>query len=176
MAQKYINYIQLRAARHVLNLGVRDLAKVLKVSKATISKTELGKTRDFLYKHSAALIDFFFIHNITFPNEYCIRYHPTVSVDVLNIVDDNGLFISRFQLRAARHILNISQEELAERINIKKTIITTAELLQNNEYVLTNNIPAATCLKTFFKLNNIEFSDKSSIVFKKYVDKFQSGW
>ena len=51
--------LQLRAARQVLNIGVRDLAKLLKTSKSTVSKAEQGKTRDFFFKNSAALIDFF---------------------------------------------------------------------------------------------------------------------
>ena len=48
---KIITNIQLRAARQVLNTGIRDIAKLLNVSKATISKAELGKTRDFFFKH-----------------------------------------------------------------------------------------------------------------------------
>lgn len=55
---KYITCTQLRAARNILNLGVRDIGLLLKVSKDTINKAELGKTRDFFHKNSAGLIDF----------------------------------------------------------------------------------------------------------------------
>ena len=44
---KTINNIQLRIARQSLNIGVRDMAITLKVSKALISKAELGKTKYF---------------------------------------------------------------------------------------------------------------------------------
>ena len=49
---KYITCTQLRAARNILNLGVRDIGLLLKVSKDTINKAELGKTRDFFHKNS----------------------------------------------------------------------------------------------------------------------------
>ena len=56
---KNIHYLQFRAARNALNLGVREVAQLLKVSKATVNKADLGKTRDFFFKHSPALISFF---------------------------------------------------------------------------------------------------------------------
>lgn len=162
---KHITYLQLRAARHALNLGVRDVAKILKVSKATISKTELGKTRDFLYKHSAALIDYFALHNITFPSEYSIRYntsHSTINTEINKL--------TRFQLKTARHLLNISQYELAKSINIDKNIITRAEQLNNELYIKFQNQSITLELIVFFQKNNIEFPDKLSVFFKKYID------
>ena len=165
---KFITYIQLRAARHTLNLGVRDVAKILKVSKATISKTELGKTRDFLYKHSAALIEFFEHNNIIFPNEHSIRY-----IDARNTakkIDQGENMLTRFQLKAARHILNINQNELANLVKIDKGIITRAEQLSNEEYIRPQDQSVILKFKTLFQQYNIEFSDHLSIFFKKYVD------
>ena len=165
---KYITYIQLRAARHALNLGVRDIAKILKVSKATISKTELGKTRDFLFKHSAALLEFFEHHNIFFPNEYCIRYHANPEITEKIQQFDSGL--TRFQLRAARHILNVSQNELADLVNIDKGIITRAEQLLNTDFINPQDYAIVLNLRKVFQQRNIDFSDQLSIFYKKYID------
>lgn len=57
----YITALQLKVARNILDLGVRDIAVLLHVSKTTISKVELNKTRDFLLKHNAALVHFFLV-------------------------------------------------------------------------------------------------------------------
>jgi len=165
---KHITYVQLRAARHVLNLGVRDIAKILKVSKATISKTELGKTRDFLYKHSAALLEFFERHNIFFPNEYFIRYH--VNQEIIENIQKYDSGLTRFQLRAARYILNITQNKLAELINIDKGIITRAEQLQNTDFINPQDHLIVLRLKNLFQEHNVEFPDQLSVFYKKYID------
>jgi len=165
---KYITHIQLRVARHILNLGVRDVAKILKVSKATISKTELGKTRDFLYKHSAALLEFFERHNIFFPNEYFIRYH--INQEIIENVQKDDIGLTRFQLRAARYILNINQHKLAELINIDKGIITRAEQLQNTDFINPQDRAIVLRLKDMFQKHNIDFPDQLSIFYKKYID------
>jgi transcriptional regulator with XRE-family HTH domain len=162
---KYITYIQLRATRHVLNLGVREIAKILKVSKATISNTELGKTRDFLYKHSAALIDYFALHNISFPNEYSIRYNNSSL-----IVRSESHILTRFQLKAARHILNINQLELAKSINVDRNVISRAEQLDNELSITFHDQTNLQKLKVWFQEHNIEFPDQLSIFFKKYMD------
>lgn len=165
---KIITYLQLRAARQVLNLGVRDIAKVLKVSKATISKSELDKTRDFFYKNSAALIEFFEQKNIIFPNEYSIRYNWNVCETKFLDGSDNN--ITRFQLKAARHILNISQNELAKLVNTDKGIISRAEQFPNEYLIKPQNPTIVVALKLLFQQYNIEFPDHLSIFFKKYVD------
>jgi transcriptional regulator with XRE-family HTH domain len=165
---KYITHIQLRAARHALNLGVRDIAKILKVSKATISKTELGKTRDFLYKHSAALLGFFEHHNIFFPNEYVIRYHN--NLEKIDKIQKSNIRLTRFQLRTARYILNINQTELANIINIDKGIITRAEQLQNTNFINPQDHSIVLKLISIFYERNIEFPDQMSVFYKKYID------
>ena len=165
---KYITYLQLKAARHSLNLGVRDVAKILRVSKSTISKAELGKTRDFLYKHSAALIDFFASHNIKFPSEYSIRYH--ITDDKQQQLNQYNNTLTRFQLKTARHILNISQEKLAKSIHIDKGIISQTEQLSNEEIIKLQDQSIILKLKDLFQQRNIEFPDQLSIFFKKYMD------
>lgn len=161
---KNITYLQLRAARQSLNIGVRELAKLLKVSKGVISKAEQNKTRDFFFKYNAALTDFFQKNNITFPNEYTIRFH---SNDPLNIEEQK---ITRFQLKAARNILNISQLQLACNIKIDKGVISRAELLDNTSIINPSDQNVILKLYNYFSKCNIEFPDPLCIFFKKYVD------
>lgn len=166
-----ITYIQLRAARQVLNIGVREIAKLLKVSKATISNAEHNKTRDFFFKHSAALIDFFKKNNIIFPNEYTIRFCPnqqSTYLPELNIERNKN--INRFQLKTARCILNYSQQELAQVAEIDKGIISRSELLENLVNIKTSNKCVEEKLKNVFFDHNIEFINPYSIFFKKYID------
>lgn len=165
---KTLTYIQLRAARQSLNLGVRDVAKLLKVSKATISKAELGKTRDFFFKHSAPLIDFFYQKNIIFPNEYAIRL---VLDDVPQLLNDNLIIsLTRFQLKSARNVLNLSQQNLADNIGVDKGIISRAELLDNSQNINTSNHEVIINIRKYLLKQGIEFPDPYSIFFKKYID------
>lgn len=166
---KNITHIQLRAARQSLNLGVRDIAKLLKVSKATISKAELGKTRDFFFKYSASLIDFFQNNNLVFPNEYTIRIAATNDAHYL-LSDDLTKNITRFQLKTSRCVLNFSQQNLANNIGIDKGIISRAELLDNTKKINPSNPETLLNIKDYFLRQGIEFPDPISIFFKKYID------
>lgn len=163
---KYLTHLQLKAARHALNFGVRDIAKVLRVSKATISKAELDKTRDFFYKHGAALTSFFESNNIFFPNEYCIRYGSNT-----NIVEDTENILTRFQLKVARNIIGMTQYELAQIIHVNKRVITEAEKLANDNQINKQYNSIVLQLKHTFQIHDIIFPDQSSIFYKKYVDK-----
>ena len=166
-----ITYIQLRAARQVLNIGVREVAKLLKVSKATISNAEQNKTRDFFFKHSAALIDFFEKNHIIFPNEYTISFDSNKqSTDVSKVEIEKNTNINRFQLKAARCILNYSQQELALTAKIDKGIISRSELLENLVTIKTSDKKVEEQLKNVFYDHNIEFINPYSIFFKKYID------
>ena len=159
-----MEYIQLRVARQILNLGVRDIANVLRVSKAIISKAELGKTRDFLHKYSPALLEFFKSHNVIFPNECCVRYciNETFEKDVQ---PSNSL--TRFQLKAARCIMNLKQYELSKLINIDTGIISRAEQLKNTDYIKPQDKSIILKLHELFLNHNINFPDPVSIVYKK---------
>ena len=159
-----MEYIQLRVARQILNLGVRDIANVLRVSKAIISKAELGKTRDFFHKYSPALLEFFKSHSIIFPNEYCIRYCINEAFKQ-ELQPSNSL--TRFQLRAARCIMNLKQYELSKLINIDTGIISRAEQLQNTDYIKPQDKLVTLKLHELFLKHNITFPDPVSIVYKK---------
>lgn len=163
---KNITNIQLRVARQILNLGVRDIAKLLKISKATISKAELGKTRDFFIKNTPALRDFFESQQILFPNEYSVRITPKITGELSE--HENPL--NRFQLKAARCVLQLSQQELAAKAGIDKGIISRAELLNNSKIITSSKLEAISDIKNVFYNHNIEFPDPWSIFFKKHVD------
>lgn len=163
-----ITNLQLRAARQVLNIGIRDLEKILKVSKSTISKAEQGKTRDFFYKHSAALIDFFKKNNVTFPNEHTIRFN--IRTPKNNEIPLKPQTITRFQLKAARCVMGLSQKRLAKTIGIDKGILSRAELLDNFQSINPAGKGVTYMIKDMFLKHNIEFPDPYSIFFKKYID------
>ncbi len=166
---KYLSYIQLRAARSVLNLGIRDIAEFLTVGKSTINKVELGKTRDFLHKHSAALTDFFTKNNIVFPTEYSIKY-------TIPPTHQENKSITRFQLKAARVVLNTSQLSFSQIINTSKSLISRAELLPNETYIKSINPQTILRIKDVFLQHGIELHEPNSIFFKKKVDTGFSGW
>jgi len=165
---KNISNLQLRSARQVLNFGVRDIASLLKVSKASVSKAELGKTRDFFFKHSAPLLDFFLDKKIIFPNEYTIRLQHDAP-DCYSSFESE--YITRFQLKGARSIINISQYELAMGIDIDKNVISRAEIIENYKPINPLNTNVIPKLRDAFLAHGIEFPDPFSIFFKKYVDK-----
>ena len=158
---KFITHEQLKIARHISNLSVRDLAKILNVSKATISNVELGKTKTFLYKYSPALINIFNVNKIIFPNEFSIRYMS----DTTNVFNQCDL-LTRFQLKAARHLLSINTRRLAKIIQIGSYELSIAEALENDKYVLENRPQKNKQLKEFFLSKKILFPDALFIFFK----------
>lgn len=166
MNKNVITYIQLRVARQILNIGVRELANILRVSKATANNAELGKTRYFLHKHSPALIEIFKSHNLVFPNEYCIRY--CVKQKEKKTQHFNNL--TRFQLKAARCFMKMKQYKLAEIIHVNKNIISRAEQLQNTDFINPIDKSIIHKLYTLFYKNNINFPDSLSIYCKKNID------
>ena len=169
---KNITNVQLRSARQILNLGVRDIARLLKVSKATISKAELGKTRDFFFKNSAALRDYFEAHKIIFPNEYTIRIIPADTQEALsNDID----YLNRFQLKGSRCLLQLSQQMLACKAGIDRNIISRAELLNNSKKITSSNKEAISQIKLVFNNHNIELPEPYLIFFKKYIDNPSNG-
>lgn len=165
MLQTSMSSNQLRIARNIVDLGVREMASVLKVSKATISKAELGKTRDFLHKHNAALTDFFYKNHLSFPSSCFVKF-----VKPLPQFANNPQKITRFQLKSARCLLNISQNELGKAIGCDKGVINRAEGRANEEFAFDKK-ETSVALIEFFKQHGIDFPDNLSIFFKKYVDK-----
>jgi transcriptional regulator with XRE-family HTH domain len=155
--------LQLRAARQVLNIGVRDIAKRLKTSKSTISKAEQGKTRDFFFKYSPALIDFFKKNNILFVNNYTISLALPIEV---NSYSYKSIKLTRFQLKSARCILNLTQLNFSKLVGVDKGIISRAELLDNIQFINPSDKTVINKIKEAFTEQNIEFPTPHSIFFK----------
>jgi transcriptional regulator with XRE-family HTH domain len=159
-----MEYIQLRVARQILNLGVRDIAKVLRVSKDTVNKAELRKSRDFFHKYSPALLEFFKLNGILFPSDHYISYNLD-NIDKKEPQPDNTL--TRFQLRAARCIMGAKQYEISEFISIDASIISRAERLRNTDYITTRDKSIIPKLKSLFSKHHISFPTSTSVLYRK---------
>lgn len=155
---------QLRAARSVLNLGVRDIESLLKISRSTISiwenkeNLEIIKTsQDNIYK----LIEFFENNKIVFPNSNAISF--------LNEIQTNLGFLTRFHLRGARSILNITQNELSLLAKIPLPLLNYLESHQANDKFLKDTPKGHEVVKydlhSFFKSKGITFPNDFTIYF-----------
>ena len=168
---KQINHIQLRAARHALNLSTKDIADMLKVSNTTISgherlRYDIQGAINFLFKHSKHLLEFFAKHNIVFPDNYSIELK--VGDDVLNAIPKTGGELTRFQLRVARYILNITQKELSKLSGIEEHFFNTQEKKYNTAllYIHAKDATIESKCKQWFLSHGIEFFGKFKVGFK----------
>lgn len=164
----YLNDIQLRSARCVLNLGVRDIGLLIQTSRTTISKLEnniikLGSMR-LADRRNTILQEFFKKSGVIFPNEHSITFSPLEASLIENQVLNNSL--TRFQLRAARTILNKTQIELASLIKVLPSVIMYAENLPNESYIKPKNNAVITNLLNIFTKHGITFPDAFSVIFK----------
>ncbi len=175
-----INNIQLRAARHAVGLGVREIAELLGVASSTASNQEnevYGKKAcdEFMNLHSAKLIDYFKNkHDIVFPNESSIELN--VSKEVLNNLPKEGGELTRFQLRCARCVLNISQAELSKNTGISLFLLKRKESKKNIEllYRYKPEEKAEVDLKQWFENHGLVFIEKFTINFENFsVQKTQ---
>ena len=158
----YINHIQLKAARCLLNLGVREIGLFIQTSRTTISKLEnniiklsemrLGDRRNKI------LCEFFKKEGITFPNAYTLNFSPKI----FSVLDDNfkNTTLTNLQLKASRVILNKTQLELAKEFNINVGFINRYEKKQ------TNDLLTISTLKNKLEERGIHFPNKFSITFE----------
>lgn len=158
---------QLRAARSVLGLGVREVGDSISVSRTMISIWERQPALQVVQSKKTdvyPLIAFFKERGIIFPNDL------TISL-VINL-PKNTNHLTRFQLRASRAALGLTQKELSLLSTIPMEIITYLESKKNDTYI--NSTPKEVdelLLKSFFELKNIQFLDDftiSLISSKKY--------
>lgn len=152
---------QLRAARVVAGIELKEIGNVLGLTKAAISLWE--HKDDFAplttsQENILILKEIFARHNIFFPDENSISLN-----EIIEYRKPEGL--TRFQLKASRAILNISQEMLAQSINILKDVIARAELLKNHEYIRPLNKKLPSTLKLWFENKNIIFNDNLTVLF-----------
>lgn len=167
----YISYLQLKVARYVLNLGVRDIGSLIQTSRTTISKLEnniikIGEMR-LSDRRNTVLVEFFKKNGVIFPDYNCITFCP-----FNNIVQrpNSNHSMTRFQLRAARTILNKTQDELADLLNINSSIISYAENLPNEAYINPKNVLLISSLISLFHQYKIYFPTDLSITYKS-VDR-----
>ena len=157
-----IRTFQLKAARSVTGIEAREVALYLGISRTIISRWEKQPILDYIKTKkvsSESLLFFFKQHNVLFPNEYSIKFNT-------QIVPFNSIHLTRFQLRAARATLSLTQEELAKLTNTSKSIINYLEI-QNNETLLntTKRYIDDLIFKKFFQTKGLLFPDNFTICF-----------
>ena len=165
----YLNHRQLKAARCVLNLRVLDIGKLIETSRTTISKLEnniitLSEMR-LSDRRNTILIEFFKQNSIGFCSNYSINF---INDTHSQTEDTDG--ITRFQLRAARSILNKTQSELAEIMQVPPSTIKTAESYNNDTFFSPKDYPIVPCLIDTFLKEGLFFPNSFSVDFKKLVD------
>lgn len=153
---------QLRAARSVSGIGVREIALYLGVSRTIVSRWDNMPSLTTIKSkvtNPEALIFFFKQYRILFPTE------NSISLNVDNPSEDlNNIYLSRFQLRAARSILCLSQRELAEATKISQSIINYLESLSNEKLINSTSKEVDTTLfNSFFEKNGIMFPNTYSV-------------
>lgn len=151
---------QLRVARSVTGIEIRELVPYLGVSRTIISRWEnqhplsTFKTKKVL---DNSLIFFFKQYDILFPDD------STVKLDNKHNIEQS-IHLTRFQLRAARAALCLTQSKLAELTN--NSIANINYLETQNNFVFLNqanrNIDDL-ALKTFFQTLGISFPESFSI-------------
>ena len=157
-----IRTFQLKAARSITGIEAREVALYLGISRTIISRWEKQPILDYIKTKkvsSESLLFFFKQHNVLFPNEYSIKFNT-------QIVPFNSIHLTRFQLRAARATLSLTQEELAKLTNTSKSIINYLEI-QNNETLLntTKRDIDDLIFKKFFQTKGLLFPDNFTICF-----------
>lgn len=155
-----LNTFQLRVARSVTGIEVREIALFLGISRTIISRWEKYHALEELKTQKApleSLVFFFKQHNLTFPDKNTVMFHSALKPFVSE-------HLSRFQLRAARAALHLTQEKLAQEVGVSKSIINYLETHTNETLINTTKKTIPDLLFTeFFKSKGFVFSDVFSI-------------
>jgi DNA-binding XRE family transcriptional regulator len=163
----YLNYLQLKAARHALNLGVRDIGNLIQTSRTTISKLENNIIRiddmRLSDRRNIILCEYFKKEGILFPSEHSIVFSPLNNISQENLSSPS---LTRFQLRVGRVILNKTQIGLATLADVSPYIIEYAELFPNEHFIKTTDDMVIHNLLNLFMQYQIHFPNASSVVFK----------
>lgn len=154
---------QLRAARVAAGVTLNTIGNLLGFTKAAVSLWEHQNNFTQIKTSNDNIIvikEFFAQHNIFFPDANSIALK-------LDLIGKKRTDLTRFQLRAARAILHMTQEELAASINIPRYIIQKAELAMLNRYVYMRP-PLETLplqLRKFFEERNFVFCNDFIVSF-----------
>lgn len=154
-----LSSFQLRASRSVLGLGVREVGNVIGVSRTTISVWERQPALQMISskKKDITSLELFFKKNkIIFPD--------TLTISLVTDLPKNLNSLTRFQLRAARATLGLTQEKLSSLTNISIQIITYLESKKNDTYInSTTKEFDESLIKNFFEHQYIRFLDDFTI-------------
>lgn len=151
---------QLRAGRSVLGIGVRELGNCLGVSGATISLWEQKDANKNLKTSTDNIIllkKFFEQREVFFPDENTVSLNPAL---LHHNIDTT---LTRFQLRASRAILNLSQAELANFIGVSSQLITRAEHLNNKDFIRPKESGVVKKIRGWFENQGILFRNNLSL-------------
>lgn len=163
----YINYIQLKVARRVLNLGVRDIGSLIELSRTTVSNLENNiinlKDIRLAERRNAILKEFFKVNNIIFPNNHTISF---ISHSIINSLSQNGV-INRFQFKASRIILNETHADFAKSIGLSTSAVTTLEKGNNEKIIKFRSSLSQSNLINKLKTHSIKLPDNFSVSFCK---------
>ena len=154
--------LQLRVSRSILDLGIRDIGSLLNTSRTTVYIWENKPNLSYINIKPDDLncLKYFFEQkNIFFPDERTINLYQNTLIPI------NKNTLTRFQLKAARIALRLSQSELANYIGVLQQVIARAEILDNKEFVRIKNKEAIAKLLKFFQSNGVYFPNNLSIQF-----------
>ena len=153
---------QLRIARSVTGIDVREIALYLSISRTIISRWEQQlpfqeiKTKKISVE---SLIFFFRQHNILFPDNNTVLLNKEID----HSKNDN---LTRFQLRGGRAALKLTQRKLSELVDIPVSTINYIETQDNTLFLdQTNKEIDTSRLQNFFNKNGITFPTPLSIYF-----------
>jgi DNA-binding XRE family transcriptional regulator len=155
-----IRAFQLRAARSVTGLGVREIGAYCDVSRTTISSLELLKSHKILKLARAkvnALIFLFEQYNIFFPDEDTVK----MKVKQEHYID----YLSRFQFRAGRSILQLTQAQVGSFVDASFSRISKIERTKNENCVSIGTEVDISLCRAFFEGQGLIFPEKYTISF-----------
>lgn len=161
-----ITGFQLRAAKSVLGLTAKEIAEEVGIHPATIIR--LCSTKNMAYlpcnsKNIISIITFFKVRNISFNNDNIIN-GISMNLALSKVNTENKM--TRFQLKAARIAINLTQEGLSSYLKISSSSLSLLESLKNDEYIEISKIDTY-ALKRFFKHIGIIFPNDLSVALTK---------
>jgi transcriptional regulator with XRE-family HTH domain len=154
-----LKVFQLRVARSTLGLGVRDIGVYIGLSRSTISNLERDSSfldLNITDEQNTVLLKIFNDKGIYFSNANSV-YHKKINLSLKTS-------LTRFQLRGARSILGLSQRELSEHLEMKKSDLNYLENLDNTSRIAIKKIDiSANSIELFFNSKNISFPNDGTI-------------
>jgi DNA-binding transcriptional regulator YiaG len=151
---------QLKVARSVTGIEIRELVPYLGVSRTIISRWEKQPPLSLIKTKRVSgdsIVFFFKQYNIVFPDDYTVKLINEKFVK-------QSEHLTRFQLRAARAALWLTQSTLASLTNNSVSTINYLETQDNTTFLnKTNKVVDDLKLKDFFQKGGVSFPDNLTI-------------